>query len=206
MSDGFGQNSTVVDMTPMYTTCKYAFTGDWPAGDAPHMAGSHGVRAHAYDCTYADTAGVVISVLNYLQMLIALFTLILSLVVRSPVQYQALQSKGFSFYDCVYYTATEPMTVYYVGYLLLSLLGICVADYFITILLLDIVVKNSTTRQVLNAVANPWYNIAMAGLLGAFIIYIFSFFMVCAKSACCSSLYSYSTVRFLDSLFKLCLS
>jgi inositol 1,4,5-triphosphate receptor type 3 len=50
-------------------------------------------------------------------------------------------------------------------------------DFFLPLLLLDIVKKNSTTRDVLNAVVYPRKQLGMTVVLGAFVLYIFSFFI-----------------------------
>ena len=76
------------------------------------------------------------------------------------------------------YTATDGMTLYYVIYLGISFLGVFVENYYVSLLLLDIVVKDSTTRAVLNAVITPWKALAMGALLQAFVIYIYAFYSV----------------------------
>ncbi|CAM9156662.1 unnamed protein product, partial [Ectocarpus fasciculatus] len=69
----------------------------------------------------------------------------------------------------------DPLTVYYVVYLIISILGVVSTDLFSTFLLLDIVMKNSTTRDVLNAVVYPRKQLGMTVILGTFVAYIFSF-------------------------------
>jgi inositol 1,4,5-triphosphate receptor type 3 len=70
------------------------------------------------------------------------------------------------------------MTLYYVGYLVLTILGNAVSYSFLTFLLLDIIVKNSTTQDVLNAVIFPRKQIAMGGVVILFIMQIYAFFLV----------------------------
>ncbi len=70
------------------------------------------------------------------------------------------------------------MTLYYIWYLSFSILGQVVSYDFLPFLLLDIVVKNSTTRDVLNAVVFPRRQIAMGGAIILIIIQIFTFFYV----------------------------
>jgi hypothetical protein len=116
--------------------------------------------------------------INYLQVVVSVFTLILWLIVRSPVNFQTFRADGFSPFETILYTATDPLTMYYFVYLLLSVLGAFVENYYCALLLLDIVVKNSTTRDVLNSIVTPRKQLAMGLLLEAFVIYIYSFFIV----------------------------
>jgi hypothetical protein len=115
--------------------------------------------------------------LNITQITIALFVLVLSLVVRTPVKYQSLEAEGYSGYEVMFYTATDPLTCYYFGYLLCTIAGLVIRDYlFIPPLLLDIIVKNSTTRDVLNAVLIPRKQLLYTMLISLFAIYIYAFF------------------------------
>jgi hypothetical protein len=120
----------------------------------------------------------VIYALNLSQTLIASFVLFLWIVVRTPVNYQSFKLLGYSDFKCIISTATESMTMYYFFYLVLSILGLTVANYFLPFLLLDIVAKNSTTRDVLNAVILPRKQLAMTLVLALFMNYIFAYFYV----------------------------
>ncbi|KAJ1440504.1 hypothetical protein B484DRAFT_148778 [Ochromonadaceae sp. CCMP2298] len=51
--------------------------------------------------------------------------------------------------------ALDPMTLYYIWYFSMCALGQTVSYDFLPFLLLDVIVKNSTTRDVLNAVIFP---------------------------------------------------
>ena len=115
---------------------------------------------------------------NLLQALVSAFTLLLWVVVKSPVVYQSLQESGHSLSDTIFRTATDPMTVYYVIYLVISILGVAVDNYYCSLLLLDIIVKNSITRDVLMSMVSPWKQLLMALILEVFVIYIFSFYIV----------------------------
>ena len=116
--------------------------------------------------------------LNIFQLVFATFTLILFLVVRVPVKYQSVLSKGSSRLSAVLQTATDGLTMYYFIYLIFCLLAINYSDTFVTFLLLDIIVKNSTTADVLNAVIYPRKQLAMTLVLGLFVMYIFAFIIV----------------------------
>ena len=119
--------------------------------------------------------------LNIFQLVFATFTLILFLVVRVPVKYQSVLSKGSSRLSAVLQTATDGLTMYYFIYLIFCLLAINYSDTFVTFLLLDIIVKNSTTADVLNAVIYPRKQLAMTLVLGLFVMYIFAFIIVSLK-------------------------
>lgn len=53
---------------------------------------------------------------------------------------------------------------------------------FLPFLLMDIVVKNSTTRDVLNAVLYPRWQILMGGVVILIIVQIYTFFLVSTTS------------------------
>lgn len=69
------------------------------------------------------------------------------------------------------------MTIYYVGYLAVSVLGVALKDYYVPFLLLDIIVKNSTTQNVVKAVYQPRKMLLAAFLLGLFVLYIYSYYI-----------------------------
>lgn len=127
--------------------------------------------------TLPHAVRVIVDILNYMQLASASFTLILYLIVRAPVKYQHYAASGYSTLLSILYTSTDGMTVYYFIYVIVCALAINVSDILLTFLLLDIVVKNSTTRDVLYSVINPRKQLAMTVLLGVFVIYIFSFFI-----------------------------
>jgi hypothetical protein len=117
----------------------------------------------------------VVNALNIFQIAFSSFTLILFLVVRVPIKYQSNMAAGFDTLHTIMYTASDPMTVYYSMYLVTSILGYNVSYFFLSLLLLDILVKNSTARDVLMAVVYPRKQLAMTMVLSLFVVYIFSF-------------------------------
>ena len=125
----------------------------------------------------ATQPALAIFVLNMIQSIGALSVLILNVVVRLPVKYQSLEDSGISRFETILYTALEPMTVYYIGYLAFTILGF-INYSFMPFLLLDIIVKNSTTQDVLNAVIFPRNQIMMGAIIILFIMNIYSFFLV----------------------------
>jgi hypothetical protein len=123
-------------------------------------------------------AELVIYALNVTQSFLALFVLLLSLVVRSPVNFQAFAAAGMDKLTITFYCVTDARTMYVFLYLVLSVLGLSVADLFLPFLLLDIVAKNSTVRDVLNAVVIPRKQLGMTLVLAIFVTYIYAFFIV----------------------------
>jgi hypothetical protein len=125
-----------------------------------------------------NSVQVVVNVLNIIQIAFSSFTLILFLVVRVPVQYQSNRAKGMDQIRTILHTCSDPMTVYYFFYLLCSIMGYNVSYLFLTVLLLDILVKNATARDILMAVVYPRKQLALAYLLMLFVVYIFAFIIV----------------------------
>ena len=120
----------------------------------------------------------VIYALTGCETIFAAIVMIIWLVVRTPVEYEFFKSAGNSQLRTIFLTATEGYTMYYFYYLVLAILGLTLSDVYLPFLLLDIVAKNSTTRDVLNAVLIPWKQLSMTMVLCFFMTYIYSFFLV----------------------------
>jgi hypothetical protein len=127
---------------------------------------------------YPDEIQTVINVLNYFQIISSFFTLSSMLVVREPVVYQTFLSEGLSPSSAALWTALDGKTLYYVWYFTFSVLGAAVNDQFVTFLLLDLIMKNSTAQNVLNAIIVPRWNIFWALVITEIVNYIFSFHLV----------------------------
>lgn len=120
---------------------------------------------------------LTIEVLNYVLIFLSLFVLALYLVVRVPVNYQTFMENGYGMVNAAFYTALDPITVYYFLYLVIAVIGL---QYHValTFLLLDFVTKSPTTQSVLRAVYNPRKQIFMTLVLAAIVVYIFAMYMV----------------------------
>jgi hypothetical protein len=125
-----------------------------------------------------SSALIVVNAFNIFQNVVGLFVIVLNVVVRSPVIYQAQIAADIDPYRAALITASDPKTLYFCAYLVLSLLGLLAADYYLPFLLLDIVAKNATTRDVLNAVVIPRKQLGMTVVLAIFVTYIFAYFIV----------------------------
>ena len=124
-----------------------------------------------------EKAKFAVDILNYIQIATAFYCLLSCIVVRSYVVYESFQAKKLSPFWSVVYTAADPITIYYAWYLSFSILGVTSSDFFTPFLLLDIIMKNSTTRDVLMAIVVPAGFLMWALLFMIFIIYIFAFFI-----------------------------
>jgi len=113
--------------------------------------------------------------LNWSQILFSVFTLILFLVVRAPISFKLCRSDGGSVFDGFVAMFTQDATSYYIMYVAFAVLGKEVSPLYNTLLLLDILMKLSTARDVLLAVWIPIKPLLATLVLGAFIIYIFTF-------------------------------
>jgi hypothetical protein len=120
----------------------------------------------------------VIKILCIIQIVVAFLVIVLWLVVRIPVKYQYLQSLGYNPTETIIYSATDVMTLYYVWYFAFSIMGRFFKYDFLPFLLLDIVVKDSTTLDVLNAVIFPRKQLAMGTVIIFCIVQIYAFFYV----------------------------
>jgi hypothetical protein len=114
--------------------------------------------------------------LNVINIICASFTLLLFLIVRVPVRKGFYLAQGNAELYSWLYALTDAMTVYYFVYLVIAFFGLF-QDNLLPFLLLDIVVKNSTAGDVINAVFYPRKQLGVTLLLGLFVTYIFSFFI-----------------------------
>jgi hypothetical protein len=118
-----------------------------------------------------------VDLLNVLQIVFSSFTLGLFLIVRAPVHYITHRNAGHGMATSAVMTAMDPFTLYYFVYVIFAAVSISV-DHVLTLLLLDIVVKNSYALDVIIAVFTPIKQLAMACLLCVIVMYIFSTVLV----------------------------
>ena len=120
----------------------------------------------------------IVSYLLYILFGLSTFTLIMSCVLKGPLAYEFHISKGETHIKSLIQSVMDPEIVYYTIYCLLAGLA-CFYEYlFVTLLLLDLIKKNSTTRNVLNAVIYPRKQIFFTAVLLGFTCFIFSFIYV----------------------------
>jgi hypothetical protein len=121
--------------------------------------------------------------LNILLIITSAFTLLLVFVVKVPVLYeyykeQAKEVEGISEYRIWFSTLTNYSVLYFVLYLVVAIIGFTIYDYWISFLLLDILMKDPVAGSVLDAVIRPRYQITMTLVLMLFMCYIFAYFKV----------------------------
>lgn len=105
----------------------------------------------------------------------AFYTLLLYMVVRVPVNFLIHRESNKGLIKPILLTAFDPTTVYYAGYLLLSILGLF-HHVILSVLLLDIISKSPAAQDVLNAVYKPKNVIFMTMVLNLIILYIYAVF------------------------------
>jgi hypothetical protein len=123
------------------------------------------------------TADRVQLFLNLAQIACSAFTLVLYLIVRSPVVYKNEQAKKGSSKLTTFLAVVHPfngLTPYYFFYLVFAVMGM-ERPVLNGLLMFDILIKNSTTRDVLHAVTKPVKQIAATALLLLITIYICAF-------------------------------
>ena len=134
---------------------------------------------------YEDDVAIAITALNYIQLTTSFFTLSSMFVVRLPVVYQTyIDAEKYSPAKAFLWTCLDPVMLYYVWYTTFVILGIAVNDLFITFLLLDLIAKDSTARNVLNAIVVPIKNIVFALVVVEAINYIFCWQIVSSIAFC----------------------
>merc|ERR1711865_1080408 len=120
---------------------------------------------------------VLLLVFNYLQIFLSSFTLLLYTMVRAPVMFSYEYRKSHSFVTSFIKMWTTSYLAYYLVYVAFAVLGLMLENLgplFNTFLLYDIVVKNSTFRDVLRAVYTPARQLGATLMLLVFTVYVFS--------------------------------
>ena len=119
-----------------------------------------------------------IKALNVVQVISSSFTLLLYLVVRAPVAYRVQMHATRSPWQAALAVGMDGYNWYYTIYVVSAICGGLVpkvGPIFNCILLFDIVVKNSTSRDVLLAVYIPRKQLAATLVLTMFTMYLFAF-------------------------------
>ena len=120
--------------------------------------------------------GSVIDGLNILLIISASFTLILVFVVKVPVYFQSHSKDDKNIYYTLFLSLSEPMVLYYFVYLAVTIISFAIYRFWLSFLLLDILIKDPTAGSVLQAIIVPRKQIALTLVLLLFITYIYSFF------------------------------
>merc|ERR1711865_53833 len=148
---------------------------------------AEGEDAEAYKCerlSFMDNWGdlpfstmQMQNVLNYVQITVSAFTMILFFIVRVPVIYrQRVEIQGSKWYWAMYYAISDFDTMYYTFYVVLCVLALQLSPIWSAFLLLDVVKKKPKIMIVLQAVLKPLEQLLLAGLLCVFVLVIYAFF------------------------------
>jgi len=112
--------------------------------------------------------------LNVAQVCFSFFTLCLVMVVIVPVSYRlTMKETENDMFQSLW--AAFLASLYYVYYLCFATLGMEVSPFYNTVLLLDLMKKDPTAGDVLQAVWLPREMLMVTVMLGIFVIYIFTF-------------------------------
>jgi hypothetical protein len=142
-----------------------------PSGDYDATSGEYKMGTPVLSNPNADLG---VAVLNYIQITCSACTLVLYLIVRSPVVFKNALATADTSPFSAFLAVVHPfhgLTPYYFVYMVFAVLGM---DFpiFNALLLFDILVKNSTSRDVLLAVTKPAKQIAATAVLLLIVIYI----------------------------------
>jgi inositol 1,4,5-triphosphate receptor type 3 len=145
---------------------------------ANKRTGSLGFEGHRLPVRNNVIKNVIFG-MNLFNITLSTFTLILFLVVRVPVKVKSLLEKDWPVWQAVIAAVSYKnwLTLYYFAYTFVALLAMIHSPVWQGVLLLDIIVKDTTTRAVLLAVILPIKQLTMTFLLAIFVIYIFAFWV-----------------------------
>jgi len=106
---------------------------------------------YAKDLYMQSDVHTVIKTLNIVQMALISVTIFIIFIVRIPVTYETCLEKSLSKIEAILNTMSDPVPVWYCFYLVVCIVALVYNRLFVSILLLDFVVLDSTTKDVLYA-------------------------------------------------------
>jgi len=109
-----------------------------------------------------------------IQLILAACALSVYLVVRVPVLYWSFIDNGQSKLWAIIFALTDPMPFWYICYLGVSILSLWKSYLFTSILLLDFVVMDSTSRDIMYAVVYPARQLATAIFIILIMVNVFA--------------------------------
>ena len=121
-----------------------------------------------------DVVNTIIYALNAFHILFAGCTLSTYLIVRVPVLYWSYLEFGDGVLVSFFKAVTDPMPLWYSIYLGFTVLSLLKNYLFLSILLLDFIVMDSTSRDIMNAVIYPARQLATALIIIMIMVLIFS--------------------------------
>lgn len=138
----------------------YGDTSSSYGGSSGHrfLAGSTSTSstAHHHTSVYISTeATEIITALNIFQAFLAICTVLIYCVVQLPVNYSREIEAGLSKYTAIFVACLDPMPMWYSIYFAITIIALLVNPLFLSALLLDWVVLDTTTQDLLKAVQYP---------------------------------------------------
>lgn len=121
-----------------------------------------------------DSMATFISVLGIAQVAASGFIFIIFLVVKVPPFYRVLAAQKDGEQTAAVRVLLKTPVGYYLAYCIFAFLGAAGYHACFTVHLLDIIMRNETTRDVLNAVVRPVKQLGATAMLGLFTVYIFA--------------------------------
>lgn len=118
--------------------------------------------------------------LSTLQAVCAFTTVVIFAIVRIPVRYAAESETNSNTLIAAIKACLDPLVVWYLGYVLMTILALEVNPLFVTIFLLDFVVLDNTSQDLLQAVVHPIRQLfaTLVMILIALNIFAFSVFVL----------------------------
>eukprot|EP01031_Cornospumella_fuschlensis_P047446 gene47446-58123_t len=116
----------------------------------------------------------VMDALNVIQIICAVFIIVILCIVQLPVVYYSAMEKHKSSLRGMVAMLTEPLPVWYLGYLLMAILAIWINRIFITVLLLDWIVLDRTSQDLLLAIQYPARQLITTLILIVIVLNIFA--------------------------------
>ena len=123
---------------------------------------------------FKKSFNTIIYALNAFHILFAGCTLSTYLIVRVPVLYWSYLEFGDGVLVSFFKAVTDPMPLWYSIYLGFTVLSLLKNYLFLSILLLDFIVMDSTSRDIMNAVIYPARQLATALIIIMIMVLIFS--------------------------------
>jgi hypothetical protein len=188
----------------------YAATGHESTSDSSHRllsaaSSSSSSSDTAHDHLYINPfASEAIHVLIIIQAICALVTVSIFFMVQVPVRYSTeIEShKNPNHLYAFLYSILDPLTLWYIGYLFFTVLAYEVNPLFCSVLLLDWIVLDSTSQDLLLAISYPVKQLAATLIMIVIVINVFAFIIFV--------LFRHDVVTFnihnLWETFKLCIS
>ena len=123
--------------------------------------------------TISDDAVLTIEVLRYFLLMLNICTVAMVMAVTVPVRLDRCKEQGQSTTMAFINSIMDPATLYYLFYLILVIFT-TQSPIIYSFLLLDIIVKDQTTADVVNSLWYPRKQLAVAFLLSYIVMFIFA--------------------------------